>query len=93
MELSPAMIVTRPDAATLPADPETTGCTMPDRSIPRRSVLALMASLLGLPLTGTAAAFVAPDLTHPEIRRWGRHYIVNGWVLTSRDLDRLGLDA
>jgi hypothetical protein len=65
---------------------------MTDRSLPRRSVLALMASLLALPLTGPAA-FAAPDLTHPEIRRWGRHYIVNGWVLTSQDLDLLGLDA
>jgi hypothetical protein len=56
----------------------------------RRSVLALMASLLGLPLAGPAAAFVAPG---PEIRRYGRHYIVNGWVLTARDLAMLGLDA
>jgi hypothetical protein len=59
---------------------------MPDR----RSVLALMASLLGLPLAGPAAAFVAPA---PEIRRFGRHYIVNGWVLTARDLELIGLDA
>lgn len=35
---------------------ETTGCSMPSR----RSVLALMASLLGLSLAGPAAAFVAP---------------------------------
>jgi hypothetical protein len=61
---------------------------MPDR----RSVLALMASLLGLPLAGPAAA-LAPAGTGPEIRRWGRHYIVNGWVLTARDLERIGLDA
>lgn len=64
----------------------------------RRSVLTLMASLLGLPLAGSAAAFVAPGPgshpgSHPEIRRYGRHYIVNGWVLTARDLERLGLDA
>jgi hypothetical protein len=56
----------------------------------RRSVLALMASLLGLPLAGPAAAFVAPG---PEIRRYGRHYIVNGWVLTARDLELIGLRA
>jgi hypothetical protein len=49
-----------------------------------------MASLIGLPLAGPAAAFVTPG---PEIRRYGSHYIVNGWVLTARDLDRLGLDA
>ncbi len=56
----------------------------------RRSVLALMASLLGLPLAGPVAAFVAPG---PEVRRCGRHFIVNGWVLTARDLERLGLRA
>ena len=59
----------------------------------RRSVLALTASLLGLPLAGPAAAFVSPPLANPEIRRYGRHYIVNGWVLTARDLEVLGLDA
>jgi hypothetical protein len=48
-----------------------------------------MASLLGLPLGLPAAAFAA----RPEIRRYGRHYIVNGWVLTARDLERIGLDA
>jgi hypothetical protein len=62
---------------------------MPDR----RSVLALIATALGLPLAGPAAAFVAPTGSCPEIRRFGRHYIVNGWVLTAGDLDRLGLDA
>ena len=56
----------------------------------RRSVLALMASLIGLPLAGPAAALVAPD---PDVRRFGRHYIVNGWVLTAQDLDLLGIDA
>jgi hypothetical protein len=54
----------------------------------RRSVLALMASLLGLPL-GLPAAF---ESRH-EIRRYGRYYIVNGWVLTARDLKLIGLDA
>ena len=29
----------------------------------------------------------------PEIRRFGRHYIVNGWVLTAGDLELLGLDV
>jgi hypothetical protein len=58
----------------------------------RRSVLALMGSLLGLPLAGPAATLVAPGTqTHLEIRRYGHHYIVNGWVLTARDLERLGL--
>jgi hypothetical protein len=56
----------------------------------RRSFLALMAAALGLPLAGPAAAFVAPG---PEIRRYGRHYIVNGWVLTARDLELLRLRA
>ena len=56
----------------------------------RRSFLALMASLLGLSLAGRAAALVMPG---PEIRRYGRFYIVNGWVLTARDLKLLGLRA
>jgi hypothetical protein len=56
----------------------------------RRAFLALMASALGLPLAGPAAAFVAPG---PEIRRYGRHFIVNGWVLTARDLELIGLRA
>ena len=61
---------------------------MPDR----RSVLALMAAALGLPLAGPAAALVAPvPGLRPEVRRFGRHYIVNGWVLTARDLKTLGL--
>lgn len=56
----------------------------------RRSFLALMASALGMPL----AALVAPAPgIQPGIRRFGRHYIVNGWVLTARDLNLLGLDA
>jgi hypothetical protein len=69
----------------------------------RRSVLALTASLLGLPLaSGPAAAFagsgagsgsgLAPG-PRPEVRRFGRHFLVNGWVLTADDLVRLGLDA
>lgn len=60
----------------------------------RRSFLALMASVLGLSLPGPAAAFVVSGpRNHPEIRRFGRHYLVNGWVLTARDLELLGLDA
>jgi hypothetical protein len=58
----------------------------------RRSVLALMASFLGLPLAGPAFAAPGPGID-PEIRRYGRHYIVNGWVLTARDLELLGLRA
>ena len=66
----------------------------------RRSVLALTASLLGLPLAaGPAAAFAglaaAPvaGALRPEVRRYGRFFIVNGWVLTADDLERLGLHA
>ena len=63
----------------------------------RRSVLALTASLLGLPLAaGPAAAFAAlgdPAGPRPEVRRYGRHFLVNGWVLTAEDLERLGLHA
>lgn len=60
----------------------------------RRSVLALMTAFLGLPLAGPAAAFVGPGpASYPEIRRIGRHYLVNGWVLTALDLETLGLRA
>lgn len=65
----------------------------------RRSVLAFAASLLGLPLAaGPAAALAAFDPgagagVGPEVRRYGRHFLVNGWVLTAADLERLGLDA
>jgi hypothetical protein len=59
---------------------------MPDR----RSALAVMAALGVLPLAARPAAFAAAP-PQPEIRRYGRHFIVNGWVLTARDLARLGL--
>jgi hypothetical protein len=66
----------------------------------RRTFLALTASLLGLPLAAApAAALSAPgfgDLPlgpRPEVRRYGRHFLVNGWVLTAEDLERLGLHA
>jgi hypothetical protein len=60
----------------------------------RRTVLALMASLAGLPLAaGAAAAFEAPGVPGPAVRRYGRHYIVNGWILTAEDLGRLGIHA
>jgi hypothetical protein len=73
----------------------------------RRSVLALTTALFGLPLAaGPAAALAALDPgfgpgfgrgfgpgPRPEVRRYGRHFLVNGWVLTADDLARLGLDA
>ena len=77
----------------------------------RRSVLALTAALLGLPLaSGPAAALsglkggLKEGLKgglgegplaglRPEVRRFGRHFLVNGWVLTAADLERLGIDA
>jgi len=76
----------------------TPGSIAPRSAHSRRSMLALMTTLLGLPLAGPAAALVAPgpelpSAFHPEIRRHGRHYVVNGWVLTARDLELLGLDA
>ena len=44
----------------------------------------------GSALSGSAlsGAFLGP---RPEIRRWGKFFIVNGWVLTGRDLETLGL--
>jgi hypothetical protein len=58
----------------------------------RRSVLTLIASLAGQPrAAGPAAARVAaPPM--PAVRRYGRHVIVNGWVLTRADLAALKLD-
>lgn len=58
----------------------------------RRAVLGLIAAVTGLPLAGPAAALVAPP-PGPEVRRYGRFFIVNGWVLTAADLERLGLHA
>ena len=37
---------------------------------------------------GGPLAFLGP---RPEIRPWGKFFIVNGWVLTGRDLETLGL--
>ncbi|HET9070259.1 MAG TPA: hypothetical protein VFN28_16595 [Amaricoccus sp.] len=73
----------------------------------RRTFLALTASLLGLPLAAApAAALSGPGFggfgdgpgalalgPRPEVRRYGRHFLVNGWVLTAEDLERLGLHA
>lgn len=59
----------------------------------RRSFLALIASLTGLPLASGPVAALVPVPTGPEVRRFGRHYLVNGWILTARDLELLGLDA
>jgi hypothetical protein len=69
------------------------GSVLPSSGSTRRAVLALMASLAGLPLAGAAAAFEAPAAPGPAVRRYGRHYIVNGWILTAEDLERLGIHA
>lgn len=51
----------------------------------RRQLLkSLLASLLGAPLAGRAAA--APGAAAPLD---GRFFLVNGWVLTGRDLAAL----
>ena len=47
----------------------------------------------GLPLASGPVAALVPVPTGPEVRRFGRHYLVNGWILTARDLELLGLDA
>jgi hypothetical protein len=53
-----------------------------------------MGSLAGLPLlAGPAAALAGPMAAGPAVRRYGSHYIVNGWILTARDLERLGIHA
>ena len=64
----------------------------------RRALLAsLFATTVAPALAGPAAAF-APAFGSggfpgplPEIRPWGKFFIVNGWVLTARDLETLGL--
>lgn len=43
--------------------------------------------------TGSATGLGALLGPRPEVRRYGRHFLVNGWVLTADDLERLGLDA
>jgi hypothetical protein len=60
----------------------------------RRALLASLAATTVVPmLAGPAAAFAPQGLlgARPEIRPWGRYFIVNGWVLTARDLETLGL--
>ena len=68
----------------------------------RRALLAsLVATTVAPALAGPAAAFApAADVPggplaflgpRPEIWPWGKFFIVNGWVLTGRDLETLGL--
>ena len=63
----------------------------------RRAILAsLVATSVAPMLAGPAAAFAPGDARaglglRPEIRPWGRFFIVNGWVLTAQDLEALGL--
>lgn len=63
----------------------------------RRALLAsLVATTVAPALAGPAAAFAPAGLApfagpRPEIRPWGKFFIVNGWVLTARDLETLGL--
>lgn len=57
----------------------------------RRTFLALVTALAGLPLAGGPVAALVP--AGPEVRRYGRHYLVNGWILTAADLEALGLHA
>jgi hypothetical protein len=53
----------------------------------RRSFLMLaVLSALGLPLGRTPPA-------GPRIRRHGRLFVVDGWILTAEDLRALGLHA
>ncbi len=60
----------------------------------RRALLASLAATAGAPLfAGPASAFAPGGFLgpRPEIRPWGRFFIVNGWVLTAQDLETLGL--
>ena len=65
----------------------------------RRALLAsLVATTVAPVIAGPAAAFAPGGVLSgsvlgplPEIRPWGNFFIVNGWVLTARDLETLGL--
>lgn len=65
----------------------------------RRALLAsLVATTVAPVLAGPASAFAPAPAAgaaflgpRPEIRPWGKFFIVNGWVLTARDLETLGL--
>lgn len=60
----------------------------------RRALLAsLVATTVAPVLAGPANAFAPGSFPgpRPEIRPWGRFFIVNGWVLTAQDLETLGL--
>jgi hypothetical protein len=61
----------------------------------RRSVLTLLSSLAALPLAaGPAAALAGPGAgASLAVRRYGAFYIVNGWILTAADLERLDIHA
>ncbi len=57
----------------------------------RRAVLASLAAATLAPALAGPAALAAAAAPGPEIRPWGRFFIVDGWVLTVRDLELLGL--
>jgi hypothetical protein len=62
----------------------------------RRALLASLAAATVAPaLAGPAAAFAPGSggfpAPLPDIRPWGKFFIVNGWVLTANDLETLGL--
>lgn len=64
----------------------------------RRALLASLAAAGVAPLLAGPAGAFAPEGAlgaflgpRPEIRPWGKFFIVNGWVLTARDLETLGL--
>jgi hypothetical protein len=72
-------------------------CPEVSRMPSRRAILASLVAASVVPMVaGPATAFspgLAPgsDGLRPEIRPWGRFFIVNGWVLTAQDLETLGL--
>lgn len=75
---------------------------MPSRRALLASLAAAAAATTVVPLLAGPASALVPEGTtkglaeghggpRPEIRPWGKHYIVNGWVLTGQDLETLGL--
>lgn len=64
-------------------------------SLVATTVAPVLAGSLGGPAAAFAPGTLAPGLAflgpRPEIRPWGKFFIVNGWVLTGRDLETLGL--
>lgn len=55
----------------------------------RRTFLMSLAALAGLVVPFPARAAVPVPAPMPAVRRYGRMYVVNGWILTAADVEAL----